>query len=122
MRRSKYGRIVNVASIRGHVPTASNRSLAYSTTKAAIVNLTASLAKELAPDIAVNAVSPGFINTDIAKGWPDSVWQKVGTALTGRIAEPREIAEAILFLASDAASFVTGQTLVVDGGYTIAGK
>lgn len=122
MKHNKYGRIVNVASIRGHQVAASNRNLAYSTTKAAIVNLTASLAKELAPEIAVNAVSPGFINTDMAKGWDEALRQKVGTALVGRVAEPIEIAEAILFLASDAASFVNGQTLVVDGGYTIAGK
>jgi NAD(P)-dependent dehydrogenase (short-subunit alcohol dehydrogenase family) len=122
MQRNQYGRIVNVASIRGHQVAASNRSIAYSVTKAAIVNLTSSMAKEFAPVIAVNAVSPGFINTDISKGWNEAVWRKVDSALTGRIGEPSEIAEAILFLASDGASFITGQTLVVDGGFTIAGK
>lgn len=122
MQKHEYGRIVNIASIRGHAVTASNRGMEYSATKAAIVSLTSSLAKEFAPHITVNAVSPGFVQTDISKTWNDRVWEQAGTALLDRTAEPSEIAEAILFLASDAASFVTGQTLIVDGGYTISGK
>ena len=120
MQEQKSGRIVNVASIRGHATTSS--SAAYSASKAAVVNLTASLSKQFAPDIAINGVSPGFIETDAVKLWPDTVWKQVSSSLLGRIGQPTEIAEAILFLASDAASFVTGQTLIVDGGYTISGK
>lgn len=122
MLKNKYGRIVNVASTRGHQALASERGMAYSATKAAIINLTASLAKEYAPDIAVNAVSPGFTNTDISESWNDRVWQQVETALLPRTANPDEIAEAILFLASDSASFITGQTLLADGGYYMSGK
>jgi NAD(P)-dependent dehydrogenase (short-subunit alcohol dehydrogenase family) len=84
--------------------------------------LTATLAKEFAPNIYVNAVSPGYTDTPISKNWDETVWKQVNTALVGRIAKPKEIAEAILFLASDKASFITGQTIIVDGGYTIAGK
>lgn len=122
MQTKKYGRIVNVASIRGHAVTASNRGMEYSAAKAGVVSLTSSLAKEYAPDITVNGISPGFTKTDISKTWNERVWKQVSTALLERTAEPQEIAEAILFLASDAASFITGQTLVVDGGYTIADK
>jgi len=116
------GRIVNVSSMRGEAVTASESGSAYSASKAAIVNLTAALAKEFAPHVGVNAVAPGFIGTDMAQTWPERVWEQARSALAGRIAEPREIAEVILFLASPAASFVTGQTWLADGGYTLAGK
>jgi 3-oxoacyl-[acyl-carrier protein] reductase len=122
MLKQKYGRIVNIASIRGHEALASNRTAAYSVTKAAVINLTVSLAKEYAPHIAVNAVSPGYTATDMAKTWNDAVRAQIKTSLVGRAAEPKEIAEAILFLASDRASFITGQVLLADGGYTVSGK
>jgi 3-oxoacyl-[acyl-carrier protein] reductase len=122
MKQHGYGRIVNIASIRGHEVAASNRIMAYSASKAAIVNVTAALAKEFAPEIAVNAVSPGFTETDITENWTDAVWQQTKTSLLGRIGQPEELAEAIAFLASDQASFITGQTLIVDGGYMISGK
>ncbi|MBI2327787.1 SDR family oxidoreductase [Candidatus Curtissbacteria bacterium] len=122
MQKAKYGRIVNVSSVRGHPVTVSNRGMAYSVSKASVINLTAALAKEYAPEIAVNVVSPGFVNTDMAKTWNEKVWQQAKSALLGRIAEPTEIAEVILFLANDKSSFITGQTIVVDGGYTLAGK
>lgn len=122
MQKAEKGKIVNVASIRGHENMASNRGMAYSASKAAITNLTTSLAKEYAPNITVNAVSPGFTMTDMSKTWNDTVWAQVKTALLQRAAKPEEIAEAMLFLASDKASFITGQTLIVDGGYGISGK
>lgn len=122
MQKAGGGRIVNVASIRGHENMASNRGMAYSASKAAIINLTASLAKEYAPDIAVNAVSPGFTMTDMSKTWNDTVKTQVKTALLQRAAEPEEIAEVMVFLASKKASFITGQTVVVDGGYGMSGK
>jgi 3-oxoacyl-[acyl-carrier protein] reductase len=90
--------------------------------EATVVNLTATLAKEFAPFIAVNAVSPGFTMTDIRQDWNAGVYQQLESALLGRAAQPSEIAEAILFLASDQAGFITGQTLVVDGGYELARK
>ncbi len=120
MQKAKYGRIVNIASIRGYGIT-SGRA-AYSVSKAGIINLTATLAKEYAPTIAVNAVAPGFTETAMAQTWTDKVWEQVKQSLLGRVAQPHEIAEAILFLASDRASFITGQTILVDGGYSIAGK
>src|SRR3990167_2596131 len=120
MQKVKSGRIVNVASIRAYIGTSGKP--VYSASKAAIVNLTAVLAKEFAPDIYVNAVSPGYTNTPISKNWDEKVRKQVNTALVGRIGQPEEIAEAILFLASDRASFITGQAIIVDGGYSISGK
>ncbi len=120
MQKAKGGRIVNIASIRANIGTSGKP--VYSATKAAIINLTAVLAKDFAPDIYVNAVSPGYTDTPINKNWDEKVWKQVNTALVGRIAQPTEIAEAILFLASDKASFITGQTIIVDGGYSISGK
>lgn len=120
MQKVGSGRIVNIASIRAHIDTAGKP--VYSASKAAIVNLTAVLAKEFAPNIYVNAISPGYTNTPITENWDKEVWEKVNTALVGRIAQPQEIAETILFLASDRASFINGQTIIVDGGYSISGK
>ncbi len=120
MQKNNYGRIVNIASIRSFAST-SGRPV-YSASKAAVMNLTASMAKEFAPVIAVNAVAPGFTETPIAKVWDEEVWRQLKTSLLGRVAQPKEIAEAILFLASDRASFMTGQTVIVDGGYSISGK
>jgi 3-oxoacyl-[acyl-carrier protein] reductase len=122
MLKAKSGRIVNVSSIRGIESMASSRITAYSASKAAVNNLTSALAKEFAPHIAVNAVAPGFTKTHMSKGWTDAVHAQVKTALLQRAAEPEELAETMVFLASDEASFITGQVLVVDGGYGIAGK
>ncbi|OGI67913.1 hypothetical protein A2738_03645 [Candidatus Nomurabacteria bacterium RIFCSPHIGHO2_01_FULL_42_15] len=120
MQKNKYGRIVNIASIRAFGSTSGRP--AYSASKAAVMNLTSVLAKEFAPDILVNAVAPGFIETPMSKVWDEEIWKKIKTALLGRVGQPKEIAEAILFLASDKASFITGQTIIVDGGYSISGK
>mgnify|MGYP001571222034 CR=1 FL=1 len=120
MQKNKYGRIVNIASIRAFEGTAGRP--VYSASKAVIVNLTAVLAKEFAPSIAINAVAPGYTDTPITANWDDEVWAKAKTSLLKRIAQPKEIAEVILFLASDKASFVIGQTIIVDGGYSISGK
>jgi 3-oxoacyl-[acyl-carrier protein] reductase len=121
MQKNNYGRIVNVASIRGYPATSGNP--AYAASKGAIITTTASLAKLFAPGIAINAVAPGFTNTSMSKTWTDKkVLAQAESCLLGRIAQPEEIAEAILFLASDKASFITGQTILVDGGYSISGK
>jgi 3-oxoacyl-[acyl-carrier protein] reductase len=122
MKHAGRGHIVNVSSIHGHDTMASEGVPAYSASKAAVLNLTASVARELAPNITVNAVSPGYTLTDMSKTWPQSVWDQVARTLVERAAQPEEIAEAILFLASDKASYITGQTILVDGGYAISNK
>jgi 3-oxoacyl-[acyl-carrier protein] reductase len=120
MQKNKYGRIVNISSIRGFYATSG--SAAYSASKAAIIAITSTLAKQFAPDIFVNAVAPGFTDTPIAQTWNEQVKVQAKNNLLNRVAQPEEIAEAILFLASDKASFITGQTILVDGGYSISGK
>jgi 3-oxoacyl-[acyl-carrier protein] reductase len=117
MKNQNYGRIVNIASIRGYPHTSGTP--AYSTAKSAVINLTAILAKEGAPHITVNAVAPGFTETDMSKNWDKEIKQLAHGSLLKRPAQPQEIAEIVLFLASDKASFITGQTLVADGGYSL---
>lgn len=116
------GRIVNISSIRGLSPTMSERGMCYSMSKAAVITLTETLAKEFAPKVAVNAVAPGFTETRMASTWNDKVWNQARSAILGRPGKPEEIAAAIMFLASPQASFITGQTILADGGYTMAGK
>ncbi len=116
------GSIANVSSIRGINQLVSNRGMSYSVSKVSVTGLTSALAKEFAPTIRVNAVAPGFTDTNMAETWNDNVWKQANSALLERVAEPKEIAAAVLFLISDDSSFVTGQTLIVDGGYGLAGK
>jgi NAD(P)-dependent dehydrogenase (short-subunit alcohol dehydrogenase family) len=121
MIRQRYGRIINISSQAGFValPTES----VYCMTKAAIAHLTKCLALEWARyNITVNAVAPTFITTPGTKKWLDdpafhaSVRERIPL---GRIGEPREVAEPVVFLASPAASLITGETLMIDGGWTI---
>ncbi|MEK7509192.1 MAG: SDR family oxidoreductase [Patescibacteria group bacterium] len=120
MVKRKHGTIVNVSSIKGYPHTAGRAAFAAS--KAAIITLTASMAKEFAPQIRVNAVAPGFTETETTKkAWGERIYTQISTTPLGRAAQPEEIAQAILFLASDASAFMTGQTMIVDGGYSIAG-
>ncbi|RDJ25497.1 3-oxoacyl-ACP reductase FabG [Bosea caraganae] len=114
------GRIINVTSVRGLDQCGREGVMDYSAAKAGVVNLTKTLAKQLAPAITVNAVAPGHTNTDILRALPQEVRDRMlaGTYLQ-RFAEPEDIAAAILFMASPEASFITGQHLVVDGGFSL---
>lgn len=116
MSREHSGSIVNLASIAGVQMT--QGYLAYSASKAAIISVTKTMAAELAGQgIRVNAVSPGIADTDMAMGLtPQARENTIASSLLGRIARPDEIAQAIWFLASEEASYITGQILRVDGG------
>lgn len=109
------GNVINMASIGGlSVETSLGH---YNVTKAALMHLTRSLAKELAPGVRVNAIAPGLVKTDMAR----ALWEPHEDAVArmvplGRLGEPDDIANAALFLASDASSWMTGTTMVVDGG------
>lgn len=116
--RETRGAVVNTASIAGFHSRGSS-SLAYAASKAALINLTESLAVALAPEVRVNAVAPGYIDTDFIASWtPDSLRSAVEATPLGRPASGHDIAEAIFYLAAGA-GFITGQTLVVDGGLSL---
>ena len=117
------GSIVSTASMSGLISNHPQPQAAYNASKAAVIHLTRSLAGEWAArGVRVNAVAPGYTATPLTKrgletpGWRET-W--LGTTPMGRLAEPAEIAPAVLYLASEASSFVTGHTLVIDGGYTV---
>lgn len=116
------GAIVNMASMSGVISNAPQPQCHYNASKAGVILLTKSLAGEWAQrGLRVNSVSPGYIGTEMTKlGMSNADWYRTWLAMTpmGRVGEPDEIAQAVWFLASDAASFATGSNLVVDGGYT----
>jgi 3-oxoacyl-[acyl-carrier protein] reductase len=112
--KASRGSVVNVASIAGLGPIGSN--LAYGSSKASLIQLTSYLSRALAPDVRVNAVAPGFIDTPWTKDWSAAVKDAaIARTPLKRACTAEDIAEAILFLGAGAA-MVTGQTLVVDGG------
>lgn len=118
MTKNGSGSIVNISSIYGFLGAAS--VLAYSSAKGGIITMTKAFAKELAPNIRINAVAPGNVMTDMTKEAGEKLIKffEQQTPLR-RSAESDEIAKAVLFLASDDASFITGELLVVDGGYSL---
>jgi 3-oxoacyl-[acyl-carrier protein] reductase len=112
MLRARFGRIVNVASVVG--PRANAGQANYAASKAGLIGLTKTVAAEVArKGVTVNAVAPGFITTDMTADVPDAVVEAVPARRAGR---PEEVAACVRFLASDAAGYVTGTTLYVDGG------
>ena len=118
MQKNPSGSIVNLTSTVGILGVAP--VLAYSCAKGGIVSMTKAFAKELAPNIRVNAVAPSNVQTDMTRGAGKELIERMKkTTLLQRIAQPEELARAILFLASDDASYITGHILVVDGGYSL---
>ncbi|MCA1841788.1 MAG: SDR family oxidoreductase [Actinobacteria bacterium] len=114
------GCVINVASI-GGLGTPAAVPI-YATTKAALIHLTKALAVELAPGVRVNAVAPGVVKTDMARAlWEGKERELRSQFPLGRLGEPEDIAAAALFLASPAASWITGEVLVVDGGQLLTG-
>jgi len=120
MMKQRYGRIINISSVVGVMGNAGQTN--YATAKAALLGFTKSLAREVAPlGITVNAIAPGFINTEMTRRLPEEVremWlQQVPMRRWG---EPEEVAQLVAFLASQAAGYITGQTVHINGGLFMA--
>ncbi len=116
MIKQRYGKIINIASIIGIIGNPGQAN--YSASKAGIIALTKTTAKELASrNINVNAIAPGFIQTEMTAKLPEDLKQKMQDAIPlGRFGSPVDVASVCVFLASEEASYITGQTIIVDGG------
>ena len=116
MMKKRSGRIISIASVSGVMGNIGQAN--YSASKAGIIGLTKTLARELAPrNVTVNAIAPGFIDTAMTEAMPEKAIQHVLSLVPlARMGRPEDVAEAVFFLASDAAAYITGQVLHVDGG------
>lgn len=114
---SKSGSIVNISSVDGLI--GEPYGVIYSTTKAGIISLTKSFARYFKGDIRVNCVAPGLIDTPLTDSTGEDPSWTTDYSIIKRIGKPEEIADSIIFLLSDKSSFITGQVLVVDGGFTL---
>ena len=119
MMKAREGRIINIASVSGLMGNPGQVN--YSASKAGVIGLTRTVARELASrNVTVNAVAPGFIATDMTAALGEEILQEVRKQVPlGRMGDPQDVADAVLYLASDAASFITGHVLTVDGGLTV---
>lgn len=114
MMRKRAGRIINISSVVGLMGNAGQVN--YAASKAGVIGMTKSLARELASrNVTVNAVAPGFIKTDMTSGLPEDLVKSLNIPL-GRMGDPEDVASAVCFLASEEASYLTGQVISVDGG------
>ena len=120
MLEAKSGKIINITSVRGLEHCGREPIMDYSAAKAGLISFTMTLAKQLAPHVNVNAVGPGHTKTDIWHSLAQEVKDKMlaGTYLQ-RFAEPEDIAHAVVFFASPESDFITGQHLVIDGGFQL---
>lgn len=116
MMKQRYGRIVNLSSVTGLMGNMGQTN--YAAAKAGIVGMTKSYAREVASrGLTVNAVAPGFIDTDMTEAMPEGAKDKIITGIPmGRTGKPEDVAEAVAFLASEQAGYITGEVLRVDGG------
>jgi 3-oxoacyl-[acyl-carrier protein] reductase len=117
MLKQRAGRIVNITSVVGLTGNAGQAN--YAASKAGLIGFTKAVAREVASrNITVNAVAPGFIETDMTAAMTDKAKQEMAAAIPlGRVGSPEDVAGAVSFLVSDAAAYVTGQVLAVDGGF-----
>jgi len=112
----RRGKIINISSISGILGTSGQTN--YAATKGGVISFTKSLARELGPfNIHVNAVAPGLIESEVVSKMPkEKVETIIKSSSLGRIGKPEEVAQAVLFLASEHSDYITGQTIIVDGG------
>jgi 3-oxoacyl-[acyl-carrier protein] reductase len=118
--KQRSGVIINITSVSGLIGVA--RQSNYAASKAGIIGFTKALAREVAAyGVRVNAVAPGFIETDMVSGLKPELTAQLDKRIPlGRFGKPKEVADAVKFLASDAGGYITGQTIVIDGGLSIA--
>ena len=121
MVKQKAGKIINIASIRGINNCARKDMIAYSAAKAGVINMTMSMAKALSAfGVNVNAIAPGITNTHmVANLTKEARAAAVDGAIIKRMAEPREVADMVLFLSSEKANYITGEVIAIDGGYRL---